>query len=162
MNERVCKRCGRETWSPRSPYCREHRPPPEVRATWATKTRDARGYGTTHKRLRERYRLVIDGGAVVLCARCRRRILVGEPWDLGHTADRMGWTGPEHRRCNRVAGARNGAAVTNTRRKLQDASAGTGYARVWSRVWEWPIPPDTYVDPDVVRAYVEEEARRPF
>ena len=24
MNERACRRCGRETWSPRSPYCREH------------------------------------------------------------------------------------------------------------------------------------------
>jgi hypothetical protein len=49
MNERACKRCGRETWSSRSPYCREHRPPPEVRAKWAAKTREARGYGAAHR-----------------------------------------------------------------------------------------------------------------
>ena len=24
----------------------------------------------------------------------------------------------------------------------------------------WPIPPDTYIDPEVVRKYLEEEARR--
>jgi hypothetical protein len=24
-------------------------------------------------------------------------------------------------------------------------------------VWAWPIPPDTYVDPEVVREYLEEE-----
>jgi len=34
------------------------------------------------------------------------------------------------------------------------------YVRSWSRVWFWPIPPDTYVDPEVVREYVEEEAER--
>jgi hypothetical protein len=29
----------------------------------------------------------------------------------------------------------------------------------WSRVWSWPILPDTYVDPEVVRKYLEEKAR---
>jgi hypothetical protein len=29
----------------------------------------------------------------------------------------------------------------------------------WSGVWFWPIPPGTYVDPEVVREYLEEEAR---
>jgi hypothetical protein len=28
---RTCRRCGAPTWSSRSPYCRKHRPPPEVR-----------------------------------------------------------------------------------------------------------------------------------
>jgi hypothetical protein len=32
--------------------------------------------------------------------------------------------------------------------------------RSWSRVWEWHIPPDTYVDPEVVLNHLEEEARR--
>lgn len=131
-----------------------------MRATWATKTRDAHGYGSAHKSLRERYRHQIDGGAVVLCARCRRRILAGEPWDLGHTADRTGWTGPEHRRFNRVAGARDGAAVTNARHQPHHATAATDHERVWSRVWSWPIPADVYVDSGVVRAYLEGEARR--
>jgi len=49
--------------------------------------------------------------------------------------------------------------VTNSRRQPQDATAGTGYERVWSRVWEWPIPPGVYVDPEIVREYLEEEAR---
>jgi hypothetical protein len=151
MNERACKRCGRLTWSSRSPYCREHRPPPEVRAKWAAKSREARGYGAAHKALRETYRRAIEDGTVVLCARCRRRILPGTPFDLGHTEDRTGWTGPEHAGCNRVAGARNGAAVTHRHGEC---------LRSWSRVWEWPIPPDVYVDPGVVREYLEEEARR--
>ena len=34
------------------------------------------------------------------------------------------------------------------------------YVRSWSRVWFWPVPPDTYVDPAVVRVYLAEEARR--
>jgi hypothetical protein len=61
-----------------------------------------------------------------------------------------------HRTCNRRAGGKNGAAVTNARRRASEPK----YVRVWSRVWEWPIPPDTYVDPKVVRAYLEEEAGR--
>lgn len=155
MNERACKRCGRLTWSSRSRYCLEHRPPPEVRAKWAAKTREARGYGAAHKAMRERLRLTIENGAaVVLCARCRRRILPGEPWDLGHTDDRMGWTGPEHRSCNRLAGGKQGAAVTNAARR---PTLRSGYTRSWSQVWSWPIPPGTYVDPEVVRAYREQE-----
>jgi hypothetical protein len=34
------------------------------------------------------------------------------------------------------------------------------YVRSWSRVWSWPIPPYTYVDPDIVREYREEEVGR--
>ena len=57
---------------------------------------------------------------------------------------------------NRLAGARNGAAVTNARRRASTPK----YARSWSRVWSWPIPLDTYVRPEVVRKYLEEKARR--
>jgi hypothetical protein len=99
-------------------------------------------------------RLVESGQAV--CARCDESIMPGSSWDLGHTPDRTGWTGPEHSRCNRIAGAKTGAAVTNARRRASEPK----YVRVWSRVWSWPIPPDTYVDPRVVREYLEEEARR--
>jgi hypothetical protein len=38
----------------------------------------------------------------------------------------------------------------------REAAAKRGYVRVWS----WPIPPDTYVDPEVVHAYLDEEASR--
>jgi hypothetical protein len=95
----------------------------------------------------------------VLCARCRRRILPGTPFDLDHTPDRSSYLGPSHRACNRLAGARNGAAVTNFRRQPQHPTAATGHERVWSRVWEWPIAPDTYVDAESVRIYLEGEVR---
>jgi hypothetical protein len=97
----ACRRCGRETWSSRSPYCREHRPPPEQRRLWAAKSREARGYGRAHKAQRERWARVVEAGAAV-CARCGRPIVAGTAWDLGHSADRSGWTGPEHASCNRA------------------------------------------------------------
>jgi hypothetical protein len=100
-----------------------------VRAKWAAKSRESRGYGTVHRRLRERYRLLIEGGAVViLCARCRRRILPGEAFDLDHAPDRTSYLGPSHRRCNRLAGGKQGAAVTNARWAAQPR-------HVSSRVW---------------------------
>ena len=53
--------------------------------------------------------LVVSGLAV--CARCGLSIAPGAAWDLGHTEDRTGYSGPEHRKCNQLAGARKGAAV---------------------------------------------------
>ena len=52
--------------------------------------------------------LVAGGG--VCCARCQEPIERGDPWDLGHSADRTRWTGPEHRACNRATVSHNGAA----------------------------------------------------
>jgi hypothetical protein len=142
VSERACRVCGRETWSPRSPYCREHRPPPEVRALWAKKTRGSRGYGAAHRKLRAGVARVVEAGEAV-CARCGRPIRAGEDWDLDHSTDRTGYLGPSHRSCNRQAGARNGAAVTNGRRRprqpswlpaRRDDDDRGGVCR-WSRVW---------------------------
>jgi hypothetical protein len=137
---------------------RAHRPPPELRALWAKKTRGSRGYGAAHRSLRAGVARVVEAGEAV-CARCGLPIRPGEPFDLDHGPDRSSYLGPSHRGCNRQAGARNGAAVTNSRWAAAAAAAARP-TNVWSRVWAWPIPPDVYVAPEVVRAYLAEEARR--
>lgn len=63
----------------------------------------ARGYGATHRKERARWERVVRSGRAT-CAKCGMPIRAGDPWDLGHTDDRTGWTGPEHPRCNRSAG----------------------------------------------------------
>lgn len=138
MNERTCKRCGQETSSPHSPYCRYHRPSFEQRQFWAAKGRSSRGYGSAHKALRVRYARLVDAGQAI-CARCHRPIFPGEPWDLGHVdGDRSRYAGPEHRSCNRHAGAKLGAMITNQSRRPASEPA---VVRRWSRNWNAPEPP---------------------
>lgn len=130
MNERLCKRCGAPTWSSKSPYWRAHRSPPEVRAKWATKTREARGYGAAHRTLRAQYARLVEAGQAV-CARCGRPIAPGAPFDLDHDAERLGYLGVSHRKCNRVAGARNGAGVANARRRSAEPRKLRNPSRNW-------------------------------
>ncbi|MEV1321969.1 hypothetical protein AB0J14_38475 [Micromonospora arborensis] len=75
----------------------------------------ARGYGHQHQQLREQWRPKVEAG-LVDCARCEQPIQPSDPWDLGHNDDRTAYTGPECRTCNRAAGGRHGAAVTNGKR----------------------------------------------
>jgi hypothetical protein len=72
---------------------------------WPEKKTADRGYGGEHQRLRKEWRDRVDASAV-LCARCKRLILPGQPWDLDHTDDRAGYLGPSHARCNRAAAGR--------------------------------------------------------
>lgn len=97
-------------------------PAPHARKT------TARGYGARHQNERARWRPIVDAGFAD-CARCGERLEPGRPWDLGHNDDRTGWTGPEHVACNRKAGGRNGAMVTNARRGGKNAGKQT--SREW-------------------------------
>jgi hypothetical protein len=66
------------------------------------------GYNSQHKALRDHWKPTVDAGQAwchaTRCLMPTRWIPPGTPWDLGHTPDRSGWTGPEHSRCNRSAG----------------------------------------------------------
>jgi len=77
----------------------------------------ARGYGWAHQKLRNRWVPYVARGEVD-CARCGQTIWPGEAWDLGHVdGDKSRYAGPEHRSCNRVAGAKQGAALTNAKKR---------------------------------------------
>jgi hypothetical protein len=67
---------------------------------------DAR-YGHRHRRLRAQLRQLVEAGQAS-CARCGKRILPGEAWDLGHADgdSPTAYTGPEHARCNRATNRR--------------------------------------------------------
>lgn len=93
-----------------------------------------RGYGATHKALRAHWAAVIlTQGADCTADRClmsTRRIAKGTPaylWDLGHDDGRK-HRGPEHRRCNRAAGARHGAFI---RRVVRRRVAAPVVGRAW-------------------------------
>ena len=72
----------------------------------------ARGYGPDHQKERARAKQAVDAGEAY-CWRCGgwidptlRDKYGREMWDLGHDDhDRSVYRGPEHRRCNRRAGA---------------------------------------------------------
>lgn len=65
-----------------------------------------KGYGGEHQRLRAAWKSAVAAGEVD-CVRCGQRIGRGQPWDLGHVdgSDKRVYSGPEHRTCNRRAGA---------------------------------------------------------
>ena len=74
-------------------------------------------YPGEHRAIRRALAPQVAAGAVS-CWRCGRRILPGQPWDLGHDdEDRGRYRGPEHAGCNRKAGGRLGAARRMARRK---------------------------------------------
>jgi hypothetical protein len=59
----------------------------------------ARGYGIEHKRLRDKWRKVVEAGEAT-CSRCGRWIAPGSSWHLDHSDDRSGYIGASHARCN--------------------------------------------------------------
>jgi hypothetical protein len=71
-------------------------------------------YGGDHQALRRALLPVAVGSR---CWRCGLPIGPGQAVDLGHTDDRTSWSGLEHARCNRAAGARLGNARRRQRRE---------------------------------------------
>jgi hypothetical protein len=67
-------------------------------------------YDREHRNLRAWWQTRVDWGEAVchapVCLAETREIKPGEKWCLGHTADRKGWTGPEHKRCSDQSGLR--------------------------------------------------------
>lgn len=66
---------------------------------------DQRGYGVAHRKLRAKWRPLVEAGGVT-CARCGQPIQPRDAWDLGHIdgSNRTMYQGPEHAHCNRRAG----------------------------------------------------------
>lgn len=63
-------------------------------------TRQQRGYGVRHQRLREHWAPLVASGRVT-CWRCGEKIPPRAEWHLGHDDhDRTKYRGPEHSACN--------------------------------------------------------------
>ena len=76
------------------------------------------------------------------CARCGELIAPRDRWELDHSSGKQGYLGPSHFHCNRSAGGRLGAEITNSRRTGEAPSESK---RPWSRVWWEPVPEDVVV-----------------
>jgi len=95
-------------------------------------SREARGYGSRHRRIRQQYARMVAAGRAqcseVVCVMHTRWIQPGTPWDLAHGATRDTYRGPAHAACNRSEGA--------TRGNLTRATPGmTLLTRIRSRQW---------------------------
>lgn len=91
---KVCAEPGCPTLTDRT-RCAEHTKARDR----ARGTRQARGYGAAHDRLRAAWARKVATGRVD-CARCHKRISPLEEWHLDHTDDRTGYLGPSHAACN--------------------------------------------------------------
>ena len=100
---RVCSQPGCPNLIPKAGRCTEHARAHEQ----ARGTRQQRGYGNDHIKLRAQWKPRVEAG-LVDCARCHEPIHPTEQWDLGHKDDdRSKYSGPEHaNQCNRAAGGR--------------------------------------------------------
>ena len=100
------------------------RPRQTNQATWRN---HPRRLGHEHQRRRAAIAPLVNAGKAT-CCRCHEPSHAGEDWPLDHSADRNGYLGRAHARCNRAAAA----AVTNGRRP-QQPFAERPYK--WSQRW---------------------------
>ena len=74
-----------------------------------------RGYGSAHKRERERWDRRVKAG-LEHCRRCGRWIAPDAKWHLDHDdVDKSVYLGPSHARCNEAAGGRRRARLAGQR-----------------------------------------------
>lgn len=88
-------------------YCPRHAQQYEQRRG----SRQARGYGPEHDRMRRALVARMRQGEVIRCIDCGIT-LTPSTLDLGHTDDRAAYRGPQCATCNRSDGGRRGAAAT--------------------------------------------------
>lgn len=73
-------------------------------------SRQARGYGAAHDRLREQWRPKVELGGVhchePVCLMPARLILLGQPWHLCHDRETGKYLGPGHVKCNTSEGGK--------------------------------------------------------
>ena len=106
MSPRTCLGCG--VLIPTGSRCPACRAVAERARDTRRGSRQDRGYDAEHEAERRRWAPLVEAGRVA-CARCGQPITIGQAWDLGHTDDRLAWTGPEHAGCNRAAAGRTNA-----------------------------------------------------
>jgi len=87
------------------------------------KSREARGYGSRHRRMREILAIEVELG-IVACAKCGELIEPGTPFHLGHNDDRTAWTGAEHAACNLRDAGKKGYAAMRANLEAENRSAG--------------------------------------
>jgi hypothetical protein len=89
-------------------------------------------YGKTHQTLRANWQRVLDSGRPVACWRCKRPIVPGEAWHLGHSDDGSRHMGPEHAGCNLRAQNELRAARA---RAFVNGEQAVGESDRWSEHW---------------------------
>lgn len=123
---RLC-RCGTPTWSIKSRYCarcsdialeRRRRRGSGAKPSGRLASTKVRGYGTPHQKARKKWKAVVDAGRAH-CARCGFLILPGTRWNLDHAPGKNGYLGPSHELCNKRAGGKLGAAITNVQKRAR-------------------------------------------
>ena len=82
-------------------YCDKHNREYER----ARGTREQRGYGVEHKKLRRQLAAKVQAGGI-RCGICGKPIPPGSVWHLDHTEDRTDYRGPAHASCNTADGGR--------------------------------------------------------
>jgi hypothetical protein len=98
---KICARPGCPHRATQRGRCDEHRRADDR----ARGTSTQRGFGTEHQRARRTWEPRVATGTV-RCCRCRQLIAPGTAWALDHNADRTGYLGPAHGRCNASAAGR--------------------------------------------------------